>query len=283
MDETEAGQLLSAAGLNLPDDRVAELTEQTEGWPAGLYLAALSIRARGHGAKGVTTFSGSDRLVSDYLRSELLAHLSADLRRFLTRTSVLERMSGPLCDAVLEERGSAAILESLARSNLFLVPLDANGEWYRYHHLFQELLRLELARAEPDLAPSLLARASAWCEANGQPETAVGYAQEAGDTDRVARLVERYGLRYLPNAAASRPPSAGSIGWKRRGQSTGTRRSPYSARFSPRCGAGLHRPSAGPRRPKTPRTTAPCPTAARRSTPGWHSCVPSVVTEGWQR
>ncbi len=194
MDETEGGQLLRAAGLNLPDNRVAELTEQAEGWSAGLYLAALSIKARGRGGESVTTFSGSDRLVSDYLRSELLAHLSADLRHFLTRTAVLERMSGPLCDEVLEERGSAAILESIARSNLFLVPLDANGEWYRYHHLFQELLQLELARAEPDLAPSLLARASAWCEANGQPETAVGYAQEAGDTDRVAQLVERYGL-----------------------------------------------------------------------------------------
>ena len=225
MDEAEAGQLLSAAGLDLPDDRVAELTEQTEGWSAGLYLAALSLRARGHRAKGATTFSGSDRLVSEYLRSELLEHLSADDRRFLTRTAVLERMSGPLCDAVLEETGSAAALESLAGSNLFLVPLDANGEWYRYHHLFQELLRLELARAEPDLAPSLLARASAWCEANGQPEAAVAYAQEAGDVDRVARLVERYGLADLPRRSWSRPPSAGSTGWRRRGHSTGTQRS----------------------------------------------------------
>ena len=194
MDEAEAGQLLSAAGLDLPDDRVAELTEQTEGWSAGLYLAALSLRARGRKSKGATTFSGSDRLVSDYLRSELLAHLSADDRRFLTRTAVAERMSGPLCDAILEESNSAAVLDSLARSNLFLVPLDANREWYRYHHLFQELLRFELARAEPDLAPSLLARASAWCEANGQPEAAVAYAQEAGDVDRMARLVERFGL-----------------------------------------------------------------------------------------
>ena len=132
--------------------------------------------------------------MSDYLRSELLAHLPADDVRFLTRTSVLERLSGPLCDAVLEQSGSAEILESLARSNLFLVPLDANGEWYRYHHLFQEMLRSELARAEPDLEQSLLARATEWCEANGQPETAIGYAQQAGDVDRVARLVERCAL-----------------------------------------------------------------------------------------
>ena len=119
MDEAEARRLLSAGGLDLPDDQVAELTEHAEGWPAGLYLAALSIRARGLKAKGAATFSGSDRLVSDYLRSELLAHLPADDLRFLTRTAVLERMSGPLCDEVLEESGSAAILESLARSNLF--------------------------------------------------------------------------------------------------------------------------------------------------------------------
>ena len=113
MDAGEAHQLLSAAGLHLPDHEVAELIEHTEGWSAGLYLAALSIRARSGRAKGAATFSGSDRLVADYLRSELLAHLSADEIRFLTRTAVLERLSAPLCDAVLESDGSAAILESL--------------------------------------------------------------------------------------------------------------------------------------------------------------------------
>ena len=131
--------------------------------------------------------------MSDYLQSESLAHLSPEVFRFLTRTAVLERMSGPLCDAVLEESGSAEILESLARSNLFLVPLAGDGEWYRYHHLFQELLRAELTRAEPDLVPRLLVRATDWCEANGQPEAAIRYAQEAGEVARVARLVERWG------------------------------------------------------------------------------------------
>ena len=192
MGEAEAGQLLSAAGVDLPNEQIAELTEHTEGWSAGLYLAALSIRARGAlKAEAAATFSGSDRLVSDYLRSELLACLSPDEFRFLRRTAVLERMSGPLCDAVLEQSGSAEILERLASSNLFLVPLDANRESYRYHHLFQELLESELARAEPELMPLLLARAADWCEANGQPEPAIGYAQQAGDVDRVARLVER--------------------------------------------------------------------------------------------
>ena len=194
MDEAEARQLVSAAGLDLAEEQITELTEQTEGWSAGLYLAALSIRARGINvkAKGAATFSGSGRLVSDYLRSELLEHLPPHLLRFLTRTAVLGRMSGPLCDAVLEEGGSARVLDSLARSNLFLVPLDGNGEWYRYHHLFQEMLRAELNRAEPDLVSRLFLRASNWCEANGQPGMAIGYAQEAEDVARVAQLVERW-------------------------------------------------------------------------------------------
>jgi LuxR family maltose regulon positive regulatory protein len=191
MDEAEAGWLLDGAGLELPEERVVELVEQSEGWPAGLYLAALSIRARRDTAAAAAGFSGSDRLVADYLRSELLAYLSADEFRFLTRTAVLERMCGGLCDAVLESDGSAIVLESLVRSNLFVVPLDADGGWYRYHHLFQELLRSDLARAEPELVASLLGRASAWCEANGQPETAIGYAQQAGDVGRAARLAER--------------------------------------------------------------------------------------------
>jgi LuxR family maltose regulon positive regulatory protein len=130
--------------------------------------------------------------VSDYLWSELLAHVSADEFRFLTRTAVLERLSGPLCDAVLETSGSAATLESLTRSNLFLIPLDPTGDWYRYHHLFRDLLRAELVRADAELVPRLLARATDWCEANGQPESAIAYAQAAGDVDRVALLVGQW-------------------------------------------------------------------------------------------
>ena len=193
MDTKQAGELLRAAGVDLPDGEVAELTEDTEGWSAGLYLAALSIRARGAKGGPAVRFSGSNLLVSDYLQSALLAQLSADELRFLTRTSVLDRLSGPVCDAVLQQSGSASTLESLAHSNLFLVPLDATGEWYRYHHLFQELLRSELARAEPDLVPGLLTRAADWCEAYGNPESAIGCAQQAGDVDRVARLFERLG------------------------------------------------------------------------------------------
>ena len=189
LDEAEAHQLLSAAGLDLTPAEVAELTEHTEGWCAGLYLAALS--AKRNGATGAIRVRGDDRFVAEYLRSEVLSRLPHDELRFLTRTAVLERMSGSLCDAVLDSSGSAAELESLARSSLFVVPLDSNGHWYRYHHLFRELLRAELERAEPDLVPRLLARAVAWSAANGQTEAAIGYAQEVGDVDQVSRLVEQ--------------------------------------------------------------------------------------------
>jgi LuxR family transcriptional regulator, maltose regulon positive regulatory protein len=195
LDEAEAGRLLSAAGLDLEEAEVAELTAHTEGWSAGLYLAALSAKATGAGTNGPTAFRGDDSFLAHYLRSELLARLPPGELRFLTRTSILVRMSGPLCDAVLDASGSAAELESLESSNLFVVALDRNRQWYRYHHLFQELLRSELERAEADLVPRLLARASGWCEANGQPEAAIGYAQEAGDVDRVAQLVA---LNSLP-------------------------------------------------------------------------------------
>ena len=177
LDEGEARQLLRAAGLELAHDDVAELTEHTEGWTAGLYLAAISAKASGAGVEGAAGFRGDDHFLADYLRSELLSQLPRDELRFLTRTAVLERMAGPLCDAVLESSDSAAALAALARSNLFVVALDRNEQWYRYHHLFQELLRAELERGEPELVPQLLTRASQWCEANGQPEAAIRYAQ----------------------------------------------------------------------------------------------------------
>jgi LuxR family maltose regulon positive regulatory protein len=194
LDDAAAGRLLGAEGLDLPAERVGALVEQTEGWPAGLYFAALSIRARDDTNPASAGFSGSDRVMADYMRWELSAYVSAEEFRFLTRTAVLERMSGELCDAVLDADGSGAALEWLERANLFVVALDADGAWYRYNHLFQELLRFELERVEPALVPSLLARASAWCEANGQLETAIGYAIQAGDVQRAARLVERSAL-----------------------------------------------------------------------------------------
>jgi LuxR family maltose regulon positive regulatory protein len=127
--------------------------------------------------------------MADYLRSELLAQLPAEQVQFLTRTAVLERMSGPLCDAVLDTRRSAEVLRSLEDSNLLVVPLDRHRVWYRYHHLFRDLLRAELERREPRLLPELHARAAVWCEANGLEEMAIDHAQAAGDADLVARLV----------------------------------------------------------------------------------------------
>ena len=151
LDEQEAESLLEAAGVELDVGELSELTARTEGWPAGLYLAALSIQAGAAGSASATGFDGDDRFVSDYLHSELLSRLPLAEAQFLKYTSLLDRMSGDLCDAVLETTGSARILEKLERTNRFVVPLDRHGEWYRYHHLFGQLLRNELERSEPDV------------------------------------------------------------------------------------------------------------------------------------
>jgi LuxR family maltose regulon positive regulatory protein len=189
MGHQEAGSLLRAADVELAEADVAELTRRTEGWPVALYLAALAIKARGKGTR--VTLEGRDRFLVDYLQSVLLSRLSPSDVRFLTRTAVLDRLSGPLCDAVMDTTGSADVLESLERSNLLVIALDHHREWYRYHHLFRELLRAGLERNEPELVPELTLRAATWCEHNGLPEAAIEYAMDAGDADRVARLLER--------------------------------------------------------------------------------------------
>jgi LuxR family maltose regulon positive regulatory protein len=189
LDDREAGQLLKAAGTDLDAASLAELTAHTEGWPAGLYLAALSQRV-GASPAAITDVAGDDRFVSDYFRLEILSRLPPEQARFLKYTSVLERMSGGLCDAVLETAGSAIELERLERTNCFVVPLDRRGEWYRYHHLFGELLRTELDRSEPGAVASLNARAMAWCVANDRPEEAIAYAHAAGATDTLAGLLD---------------------------------------------------------------------------------------------
>jgi LuxR family maltose regulon positive regulatory protein len=189
MSPVEAGSLLAAVRIELPDDEVAELTRRTEGWPVALYLAALSIRAQPAG-NGVG-LNGRERFLVDYLQSALLSCLSATEVQFLTRTAVLDRLSGPLCDAVLGTAGSAEMLEALERSNLLVVPLDRQRDWYRYHPLFRELLRGELERHEPELAGELTLRAARWCQQHGLAEAAIGYAMDAGDADLVAQGVEQ--------------------------------------------------------------------------------------------
>jgi LuxR family maltose regulon positive regulatory protein len=189
LDRDEASLLLRNADIAVGEDDVAELHRRTEGWPAGLYLAALYLREGGPLASAAVSFGGDDRLVSEYMESEFLARISRRRRVFLTRTAVLERMCGPLCDAVLEDSGSAGALAELERSNLLLVPLDRRGQWYRYHHLFRDMLLAELHRLEPGLIPVLHRRAAQWHQRNGEPGEAVEYWMKAGEADAVARLV----------------------------------------------------------------------------------------------
>ena len=153
LDEEEAESLLKAAGVELDAGDLSDLTDLTEGWPAGLYLAALSLQAGAPRPVAASRFTGDDRFVSDYFRLELLSRLPAAEAHFLKYTSVLDRMSGALCDAVLQTTRSAHTLETLERTNCFVVPLDRRGEWYRYHHLFGQLLRDELERSEPEMMP----------------------------------------------------------------------------------------------------------------------------------
>jgi LuxR family maltose regulon positive regulatory protein len=190
LSRQEAASLLHAADVPLGDDDVAALHQRTEGWAAGLYLAALYLREGGSVQGAEDAFGGDDRLVSQYMESEFLGRISARHREFLTRTAVLNRMCGPLCEAVLDQPGSAAELAELVRSNLLLVPLDRRGFWFRYHHLFRDMLLAELERLEPGLLPVLRRRAAAWCEANGRPEEALEYAMAAGDVDAAARLAQ---------------------------------------------------------------------------------------------
>jgi LuxR family maltose regulon positive regulatory protein len=189
MDRHEARALLAEAKVELSEAQLTTLFDQTEGWPVGLYLAALAINAGGSIAQPSPSFGGDDRLMADYLRSELLSHLSARTALFLRRTAVLEQLSAPLCDAVLASTGSRQVLDTLEQSNLLLIPLDRQRKWYRYHHLFRQLLNTELLRSEPDLIPLLHDRAATWLEANRHPEAATAHAFASGDGDRAARLV----------------------------------------------------------------------------------------------
>ena len=183
MDAAEARALLAQGDIDLAWVDVAEVVRRTEGWPVALHFAALSL---GAGGRRAAPLAGDDRFLVDYVQSELLSGLPPRLLLFLTRCSVLERLSGPLCDAVLATTGSADLLESLARSNLLTAPLDRRRQWYR---LFRELLGSRLERREPALAVELNRRAAEWCEGNGLPEFAVEYAIAAGDADRAARVV----------------------------------------------------------------------------------------------
>lgn len=186
----EAGDLLNdVLGLDLPPADIELLHQRTEGWAAGLYLAALSLAGRADTAAFIRTFAGDNRHIVDYLMAEVLDGQPPQLRSFLLRTSVLGRLSGPLCDAVLQTSGSTSVLKQIERENLFVVPLDMSREWYRYHQLFGELLRTELRRSEPDLVAELHRRAAAWFEAEGLIDEAVRHLVAGGEIARSADLI----------------------------------------------------------------------------------------------
>jgi len=187
-----AAFLREATGLDLPPASVAVLQDRTEGWAAGVQLAALSLRGHADPAGFIAAFAGSNRYVLDYLTEEVLAGRPERVLRFLLETSVLDRLCGPLCDAVTGRTGSQEMLEELERANLFLVPLDEERRWWRYHHLFADLLRARLERERPAALPGLHHAAAAWHEEHGFADDAVRHAIAAGETGWAARLVERH-------------------------------------------------------------------------------------------
>jgi LuxR family transcriptional regulator, maltose regulon positive regulatory protein len=190
--EEAAALLREAVGPDLPEAAVAALTARTEGWVAGLQLAGLSLRGQADPAGFVASFSGSHRFVLDFLAEEVLDRQPDEVREFLLATSILERLSGPLCDAVTGRGDSQALLERVERANLFLVPLDEVRGWWRYHHLFADLLRMRLAQQQPKRVAGLHRAAAAWSEAHGLADDAVRHALAAGDAAWAARLVERH-------------------------------------------------------------------------------------------
>jgi LuxR family transcriptional regulator, maltose regulon positive regulatory protein len=191
--DAEAATLLNGVlRLGLDDDDMARLQRRTEGWAAGLYLAALSLRGRSDARAFIESFAGDDRQIVDYLSSEVLAGQPGELREFLLRTSILERLCGPLCDAVIGGEGSAQVLDELERQNLFLVPLDRTRDWYRYHQLFGELLRHELLRSDPDSLHGLHQRAHDWYRARGLAADAIRHATAAGDLDSTRELIAEH-------------------------------------------------------------------------------------------
>ena len=188
----EAGELLQHAALALLDASVAALAVRTEGWAAGLALAALSLRGHDDAAGFVAAFTGSHRYVLDYLAEEVLERQDEQLRTFLLETSVLDRLSGPLCDAVTGREGSQALLERAERAGLFVIPLDEARDWWRYHHLFADLLRARLQQEQPGRLAQLHRNAAAWCEEHGMADDAIGHAVAAGEMLWAARIIEQH-------------------------------------------------------------------------------------------
>ena len=186
LDAAGATQIFSAADVSLDDESAADVTARTEGWPVGLYLAALIARASGGEALDV---AGDDRYVADYLYREALAQEPEETQHFLRDTAVVDQMCAPLCDALVGESRADVQLRRLEAANLFIVPLDRRREWYRYHGLFREFLLAELRRVEPEVIPKLHLRAADWYEANGSPVLALEHLLNTTERDRCVQLL----------------------------------------------------------------------------------------------
>ncbi|MBN1284737.1 MAG: hypothetical protein JXB47_05000 [Anaerolineae bacterium] len=193
----EAGEFLSrVTGSTLAPDDIAALAARTEGWIAGLQMAAVSMQGRDIPGF-VAAFAGSHEYIVDYLTDEVLNRQSEDLKAFLLQTCILDRLTAPLCDAVTGQGGGQQTLEHLQNANLFIVPLDDRREWYRYHRLFADLLRQRLQQTQPDRVPALHRRASLWYEQHGYTAEAIDHALDGADSERAARLVEQAAERTL--------------------------------------------------------------------------------------
>jgi LuxR family transcriptional regulator, maltose regulon positive regulatory protein len=199
MDEGEAATLLRRTGLPLSPAEMTLIFRRTEGWPAGLRLAALSLQAQDDPSAAAARFAGDDRFVVDYLRDELLAHLDADDVAFLTRTSLLGPLTGPLCDSVLGRRGSGRVLRELAHANFLLAPVDRSEQRFRTHPMLADMLRVELRRDEPHREAEIHRRASAWHEQHDELDRAIEHAAAGGDDERAGALL----WRLTPSYAAS--------------------------------------------------------------------------------
>jgi LuxR family transcriptional regulator, maltose regulon positive regulatory protein len=199
----EAEVFLERIGARaLEAESVQSLTARTEGWAAGLQLAALALRDHDDPERFIAEFHGTHAFVADFLADEVLAGIPEERQRFLVRSSLLSRLTGPLCDAALECDGSQALLDELSRANLFLVPLDGERRWFRYHHLFGDLLRRRADRLPEDERRAILHRASAWSETQGFVDDAIAYAVRTADPARAAGLVAEHGLNALARGEA---------------------------------------------------------------------------------
>ena len=211
MDDEETAELVRGVGLDLSDGTISLIARRTEGWPVAIYLATLSIRDHDDQDAAASRLGGDDRMITDYVRDELLRSLPKRRLRFMTRTAILRELIPEACDVVVGSHGSAVLLAEIARSNALVVQLPGRPDRYRYHHLFRDVLLAELRRLEPTLMPELYGRAAAWSEANETPGDAIGYAQAGGLAADAARLVCSSFRSYL---GTGRFQTLGSwLGW----------------------------------------------------------------------